>query len=101
MMDKAFALIMTEVWSVDPELVVPWMEKWVDKSAILKAIEDKRVTRAPPSHSPQQSSGVPQVPPCGSPFVSAVHAGSRSLAASVPVDAPVEGNSGEDVPHSA
>ena len=23
MMDKAFTLIMTEVWSVDPELVVP------------------------------------------------------------------------------
>lgn len=33
MMDKAFTLIMTEVWSVEPELVVPWVEKWVDKSA--------------------------------------------------------------------
>ena len=62
MMDKTFTLIMIEVWSVEPELVVPQMEKWVDKSAILKAIEDKRVTRAPPSHSPQQSSGVPHVP---------------------------------------
>ena len=53
MMEKAFTLIMTEVWSVEPELVVPRVEKWVDKSAILKAIEDKRVTQAPPSYSPQ------------------------------------------------
>ena len=59
MMDKAFTHIMTEVWSVDPELVVPRVEKWVDKSVILKAIEDKRVAQAPISHSPQQSSGVP------------------------------------------
>ena len=27
MMDKAFTLIMTEVWSVDPELAVPRVEK--------------------------------------------------------------------------
>ena len=59
MMDKAFTLIITEVWSVNPELAVPWVEKWVDKSAILKAIEDKRVTQALPSHSPLRSSGVP------------------------------------------
>ena len=59
MMDKAFTLIMTEVWSVKPELVVPRVENWVDKLAILKAIKDKRVTPAPPSYSLQQSSGVP------------------------------------------
>ena len=53
MMDKAFTLIMTEVWSVEPELVVSRVEKWVDKSAILKAIEDKRAIQAPPSYSPQ------------------------------------------------
>ena len=52
MMDKAFTLIMTEVWSVDPELVVPRVEKWVDKWAILKAIEDKGVIQASPSLSP-------------------------------------------------
>ena len=100
-MDKAFALIMTEVWSVEPELVVSRVEKWVDKSTILKAIEDKRTTQAPPSHSPPQSSGVPQVPQADLLSVSAVHVGSSSLAASVPVDAPVEGNDGEDVPPSA
>ena len=77
------------------------MEKWVDKSAILKAIEDKRATQAPPSHSPQQSFGVPQVPQADLPSVSAVHADSRSLTASVPVDAPIQGNGGEDVPPSA
>lgn len=62
MIDKTFTLIMMEVWSIDPELVVPRVEKRVDKSAILKAIEDKRVIQAPPPLSPQQSSGVPQVP---------------------------------------
>lgn len=98
MMDKAFTLIMTEVWNVDPELMVPRVEKWVDKSAILKAIEDKRVTQAPPFHNPQQSSGVPHA---DLPFVSVVHEGSNSLTAGVPVDAPVEGSSGEDVPPSA
>ena len=96
-MDKAFTLIMTEVWSVEPELVV----SRVDKSAILKAIEDKRFTQAPPSYSLQQSSGVPQVPQppqADLPSASAVHADSSSLAASVPIDAPIEGNGGEDVP---
>ena len=43
MIDKMFTLIMMEVWSVGLEMVVPRIEKWVDKSAILKAIEDKRV----------------------------------------------------------
>ena len=100
-MDSAFTFIMTEVWSVEPELVVPRVEKWVDKSAILKAIEDKRVTPAPPSYSPQQSSGVPQVPQANLPSVSAVHAGSNSLTASIPIDPPVEGNGGDDVPSSA
>lgn len=27
MMDKVFTLIMIEVWSINPELVVPWVEK--------------------------------------------------------------------------
>ena len=77
MMDKAFTLILTE--------------KWVDKSAILKAIEDKRATQAPLSHSPQQSSGVPQVPQADLPSVSAIHAGSSSLAASVLLMPPLRG----------
>ena len=60
MIDKAFTLIMTEVWSIDPELAVPRVEKWVNKSVILKAIEDKRVIQTPPSRSPQQSFGCPK-----------------------------------------
>ena len=73
----------------------------MDKLTILKAIEDKRVTHAPPSYSPQQSSGVPQVPQANLPSVGVVHAGSSSLTASIRVDPPVEGNGGEDAPPSA
>lgn len=76
----------------------------MDKSAILKAIEDKRATQAPPSYSPQQSSGVPQVPQAPQadlPSASAIPIDSSYLAASVPIDAPVEGNGGEDVPPSS
>lgn len=40
MMDKAFSLIMMEVWSVDLELEVPRVEKYINKAMILKAIED-------------------------------------------------------------
>lgn len=51
MIDSAFERIMTEVWSVDPRLVVPRIEKWVDKSAILAAIETKRESYLPQSGS--------------------------------------------------
>lgn len=40
MVDKAFSLIMMEVWSVDLELEVPRVEKYINKAIILKAIED-------------------------------------------------------------
>ena len=70
----------------------------MDKSTILKAIEDKKVTQVPPFHSPQQSFGVPQVPQADLPSVSVVHKGSSSLTAGVPIDAPVEGSSEDDVP---
>lgn len=88
-MDKTFTVIMMEVWNVDPELVVPRVEKLVDKPAILKAIEDKRVIQAPPPLSHQRSSGVPQVPQADLPSVSAVHEGNTSLAVDAPADAPV------------
>lgn len=35
MVDKAFTHIIMEVWSVDPVLMVPQVEKRVDKSASL------------------------------------------------------------------
>ncbi|KAK9189690.1 hypothetical protein WN943_018289 [Citrus x changshan-huyou] len=60
MIDSVFERIMTEVWSVDPGLVVPRVEKWVDKSAILAAIETERESCLPQSGSLQRLSGVPQ-----------------------------------------
>ena len=100
-MDKTFTVIMMEVWNVDPKLVVPRVEKLVDKPAILKAIEDKRVIQAPLPPSPQRSSVGPQVPQANLPSVSVVHEGNTSLAVDVPADALVQGNGGEDVPPSA
>lgn len=43
----AFSLIMSEVWSVDPELEVPRVQKFVNKATVLKAIAERRK----PSHS--------------------------------------------------
>ena len=81
--------------------MVPRVEKLLDKSAILKAIEDKRVIQALPSVSPQWSSEVPQVPHMDLSSVSTVNEGKCSLIAGVPVDAPVKGSGGNDVPYSA
>lgn len=61
MLDNAFTHIMIEAWSIDLELVVPRVEKRVDKSTIPKAIEDRRAIQAPLSLSPQRSFEVPQV----------------------------------------
>ena len=63
----------------------------MDKSTILKAIEDKRVIQAPPSLSPQRYSRVPQVPQADLPSVSTVHEGSTSLTMCDPVDALLRG----------
>ena len=53
---------MTEVWSVDLGLVVPWADKWVSKKAIVNASKDKRKSYVPPSGSPHKSSGVLYIP---------------------------------------
>lgn len=52
---------MTKVWSIKLGLVLSKMEKQVDKSAILKAIEDSRAYRAFQSKSPWMSSRVPKL----------------------------------------
>lgn len=50
--DGIFKRIMIEVWSVDPGLVVPKVEKWVKKSAILAAVELQRSSNVPRPKSP-------------------------------------------------
>lgn len=52
MIDGVFERIMTEVWTVDPGLVVPRVEQWVDKSAILTAVELQRSSDVPRPKSP-------------------------------------------------
>ena len=61
MIDSAFERIMTEVWSIDPGLVVPRVEKWVDKSTILAAIETERESCLLQSGNLQRSSDVPRL----------------------------------------
>lgn len=81
--------------------MVPRVEKQVDKSAILKAIEDRRVIQAPPSLSPQRSFEVPQVSQEDLMSDGAVHKGCTSLTLVVPTDLHVERSSGDEVPPSA
>ena len=70
MIDSVIERIITEVWSGDPRLIVLRVKKWLDKSAILKAIEDRRAPRTSRPESPQRSSGVPQSKsPSGNPIV--------------------------------
>lgn len=47
MADEAFSRIMIEVWSMNPELVIPHMERYVNKAVILKAIEDIKKKSSP------------------------------------------------------
>ena len=100
MLDKAFTHIMMEVWSVDPELVVPRVEKRVDKSVVLKVIEDRRVIQAPPSLSPQRSFEVPRVSQADLMSDGAVYKSCTSLTLSVPTDLHVERSSEDEVPPS-
>lgn len=92
---------MMEVWSVYPELVVPRVERRVDKSAILKAIEDRQVTQGPPSLSPQLSSRIPPVPQTDLSSNGAVHEGHASSTSKAPVYPSVENSDADDVSPSA
>lgn len=93
MIDSVFERIMTEVWSVDPGLVVPRVEKWVDKSAILAAIETERESCLPQSESLQRSSGVPQPKSPSRTLTSEAHASATSNAF---IDLPIIRDKGED-----
>lgn len=70
----------------------------MDKLAILKMIEDRRVTQATPALSSQQSSGVFQVPQIDLRSDGAVHEGCTSLISGVPTDPSIERSNGDDVP---
>ena len=93
MIDNAFEHIMTEVWSIDPGLVVPRVEKLVDKLVILKSIENSRAPRTFRSESPQRSSRVPQPKSPSGTLAANTHA---SAIASTFVDPPVLRDESED-----
>lgn len=59
MAEDAFSLIMTEVWSMDPELEVPRAQKFVNKATILKTIAERNKPSQARSGTP---SGSPRVP---------------------------------------
>lgn len=101
MMDEAFSLIMTEVWSVDPELVVPRVEKYVNKAAILRTIEAGKRPSPARSGTPSGSPGVPHLPerlPTSDVPASAVHISGTSESFA---DRPLEKDGEDDAPPSA
>lgn len=98
MVDKAFTHIITEVWSADPGLEVPRVEKRVNKAAILKAVEDRKGLRASSSQSPERSSGVPQVPPTELPPEVAATEGRSSATSANPTEPAVERSGGDEHP---
>lgn len=101
MMVEAFSFIMTEVWSMNSELMVPRVERYVNKAVILKAIEDRKKSSPTQSVSPSGSLGVPNVPQ------QMPASDGPGLAVRVPgtpesfVDRPLEKDEGDDVPPSA
>ncbi|KAH9768815.1 Integrase catalytic domain-containing protein [Citrus sinensis] len=60
MAEDAFSLIMTEVWSVDPELEVPRVQKFVSKATILKTIAERKKYSHARSGTPSESPRVPR-----------------------------------------
>ena len=58
MAEDAFSLIMMEVWSVDPELEVPRVQKFVNKATILKMIAERKKSSQARSGNPFGSPGV-------------------------------------------
>ena len=59
MAEDAFSLIMTEVWSVDPELEVPRVQKFVNKATILKTIAERKKSSHARLGTPSGSLGYP------------------------------------------
>lgn len=62
MAEEAFSLIMTKVWSVDPELEVPYVEKYVNQVTILKTIKESKKSSHAHLGTLSESPGAPRVP---------------------------------------
>ena len=100
MAEDAFSLIMTEVWSVDPELEVPRVQKFVNKATILKTIAERKKSSHARSGNPSGSPRVPRVlqllPASYAPTPVAHIPGTSEFSA----DHPLETDSGDGVPPS-
>ena len=100
MAEDAFSLIMMEVWSVDPKLEVPRVQKFVNNATILKTIAEMKkssyVWSGTPSWSPRVSRALQPLPASDAP-TSAAHIPSTSESSA---DRPMETNSGDGVPPS-
>ena len=100
MVEDAFSLITTEVWSVDPELEVPRVQKFVNKATILKTIAEMKKSSQVRSGT---SSGSPRVPHALQPLptsdapTSATHIPGTSESSA---DRPLETDVGDGVPPS-
>ena len=100
MAKEALSLIMMEVWSVDPELEVPSVQKFVNKVTILKTIEDRNKSSHAWSGTPPGSPRVPRVLqplPASDAPASAAHFPSTSESSA---DRPLEMDGGDGVPPS-
>ncbi|XP_052290930.1 uncharacterized protein LOC127900331 [Citrus sinensis] len=100
MAEDAFSLIMTEVWSVDLKLEVPWVQKFVNKATILKKITERKKPSQPrsgtPSGSPRVSHQLQPLPASDAP-TSAAHIPGTSESSA---DRPLETDVGDGVPPS-
>ncbi|GAY54609.1 hypothetical protein CUMW_158060 [Citrus unshiu] len=91
---------MTEVWSVDPELEVPRVQKFINKDMILKTIAERKKSSQVRSST---SSGSPRVPralqplPASEAPTSAAHIPGTSECST---DCPMETDVGDGVPPS-
>ncbi|GAY69136.1 hypothetical protein CUMW_269710 [Citrus unshiu] len=100
MAEDAFSLIMMEVWSVDPELEVPRVQKFINKATILKTIAERKKSSHARSGTPSGSPGVPCVlqslPASDAPTLVAHIPGTSKSSA----DRPSETEGGDGVPPS-
>ena len=95
-----YSLIMTKVCSVDPELEIPYVEKYVNKAVILMAIKDRKKSSPAQSSTHFRSPRIPytsQSLPTSDAPASAAHISSNSESST---DRPLEKDCGYDVPPS-
>ena len=98
MVEDAFSLIMTDVWSVDLELEVPCVQKFINKATILKTIAERKKSSHARSSTP---SGSPRVPcvlqplPASDAPTSAAHISGTSESSA---DRPLKTDGGDGVP---